>query len=103
MYKASATRRKLEWALKDEQFDVLVKQNCYYCGIEPFNVLTKRGQVGSFTYNGIDRVDNLKGYTVGNVVSCCKICNYAKGRSTPEEFDSWLNRIRNFKAKSAGV
>ena len=36
--------------------------------------------------NGIDRVDNKKCYVSGNVVSCCKFCNYAKNMNILEEF-----------------
>jgi hypothetical protein len=32
----------------------------------------------TFIYNGIDRVDNNKGYTIENCVPCCTAVNYAK-------------------------
>jgi hypothetical protein len=102
-YKASAKHRKVEWYLTDEQFDSLTKQACHYCGVAPFAILTKRGHLGSFTYNGIDRVDNSKGYLSENVVPCCKPCNYAKGRMSYQDFLAWLDRIRSSKAVSRGT
>jgi 5-methylcytosine-specific restriction endonuclease McrA len=58
----------------------LITDNCYYCGIEP-NLL-----------NGIDRVDNSKGYKEDNVVTACKPCNIAKGARTKENFEQWILR-----------
>jgi len=29
--------------------------------------------------SGIDRLDNTKGYIIGNIVSCCTICNIIRG------------------------
>ncbi len=100
-YQASASHRELSWELTDEQFDVLTRQNCHYCGIEPFTTLVKRGHRGSYTYNGIDRMNNAVGYVFSNVVSCCKPCNYAKGKMTYEEFLRWLNRVRQLARLSA--
>lgn len=31
-----------------------------------------------YWYNGVDRVDNTKGYTLENCVTCCAEANYAK-------------------------
>lgn len=43
---------------------------------------------------GIDRLNNDKGYTVENIVSCCSICNKAKSNLTMEEFLAWIERIK---------
>jgi hypothetical protein len=51
-----------------EQFESIVKEGCYYCGI-----IQDKG------FNGIDRVCSKNGYIIGNCVSCCKICNFIKG------------------------
>ena len=45
--------------------------------------------------NGLDRVDNNKGYTIDNVVPCCKRCNYAKNNQTPREFKEWVKKVYN--------
>lgn len=44
-------------------------------------------------YNGLDRLDNTKGYTKDNVAPCCTVCNSAKGTLTVTEFSEWVERI----------
>ena len=41
------------------------------------------------------RLDNYKGYTIDNCVSCCKICNRAKGSLPLETFQKWIERLKN--------
>jgi hypothetical protein len=36
--------------------------------------------------NGLDRVDNARGYESGNVVPCCDPCNRMKGTLSREAF-----------------
>lgn len=94
-YKSSAEKRNLIWALTDDDFQKITSSVCYYCGSEPrqfikhLNWSKYRDPV---PYNGIDRVDNSRGYELNNVVPCCKICNTAKHALTQEEFLSWLQR-----------
>ena len=53
-----------------------------------------------YIYNGVDRVDNEKGYTVENSVPCCLHCNFAKAQMTQDQFRdliiniyyNWANR-----------
>jgi hypothetical protein len=45
---------------------------------------------GEFVYNGIDRLDCAIGYQPNNVVSCCAICNRAKGDMPFEAFIEWI-------------
>jgi hypothetical protein len=90
-YKIGAGRRGLEWALSEEQFFDLTSGNCRYCGRQPSSK-KKLKSGSSFTYNGIDRRDSSKGYVEDNVVSCCKICNYAKGKLGEREFILWIQR-----------
>jgi hypothetical protein len=79
---------------------------CAYCGVEYSNILyrTKRVMRGGkevraitdevrIKFSGIDRIDPLKGYHIGNAVPCCKFCNFAKMDSTLAEF---LERIARF-------
>ena len=44
-------------------------------------------------HNGIDRVDNSKGYHPENCVPCCKTCNIAKQSMSVEEFLAWARRV----------
>ena len=102
-YTASAKRKGFVFDLTKEQFVVITSSNCYYCGIEPsktYNTKKANGGLivrGSYTYNGIDRIDSTIGYIIDNCVPCCKNCNYAKNDMSVEEFDSWLKRIFEFR------
>ena len=91
-YKRSAKQRNLEFALTKEQARKLFEGDCFYCGQNPQARPTSQNLHGTYSWNGIDRVDNSKGYTVDNTVSCCKVCNFAKRDSTKEEFVEWIKR-----------
>jgi len=101
-YKSDAKRRGLEWNLTDEQFDAVVSQCCFYCGLEPSNrnSVNRNGgrknrlSSGDFVYSGIDRVNNNLGYHADNIVACCKICNKAKSNMSLSDFLEWINRIK---------
>ncbi len=91
----SAKDRNLDCDLTDMQITHLVHQNCYYCGTAPGRVVTPphRKVPVDFSYNGIDRIDSLKGYIAGNVVSCCTQCNYAKRNYSSESFIEMCRKI----------
>lgn len=90
-YKTGAKKRNLVCDLTHEEFETLFAQKCYYCNSEPFCV--KKSNKHSIIYNGVDRVNNNDGYTINNVVSCCKYCNVAKHDTTFEDFLSWVKRL----------
>jgi len=94
-YKYSAKKKGLDWKLTEEQFKELAQQDCYYCGAKPSNILDRKDCSGRYIYNGLDRIDNTKGYTIDNVVPCCKVCNYRKKAATLEEFKDWIERVYN--------
>ena len=89
--KRDAKRRNNEFDLSKEDVEKLVQRPCYYCGIQPKQICGK-GK-GSIIYNGIDRVDNDKGYLKDNVVTCCKHCNYAKQTMPPERFYGFVRKV----------
>jgi len=97
-YKYKAKKQRLIWNITEEQFAELTKKNCYYCGVKP-NQVTKVGRGrkcnGDYVYNGLDRIDNNKDYTIDNVVPCCNQCNTAKNNLTLQEFKNWVARIYN--------
>lgn len=101
-YKRTAQARCFEWELTNEFCVVLFKSNCYYCGSPPSSVRKskKPGAKRLFTYTGIDRVVNSKGYTVNNVVPCCKICNHAKGAMDQSEFLAWVDRLIDYRGSN---
>lgn len=101
-YKRNANKRKIEFSLKEDEFKSLTKQNCFFCGQEPTRPvkyqITKRNEnyKNHYLHNGVDRLDNNKGYTADNCVPCCRTCNVAKGTQTQEEFMTWVNKIYRF-------
>lgn len=92
-YQKSAKKRGYSFDIPIEDFENITSSNCYYCGVEPAQVKNHRECFGEYTYNGIDRVNNKKGYSVTNIVPCCKTCNSAKGVLTVEEFNEWIGRV----------
>jgi hypothetical protein len=95
-YKFSARERDFEWGLSDVDFECLTQSACQYCGCAPAMVSTNPGDNGSFVYNGIDRVNNTKGYVLGNVVPCCQKCNQAKLTYSVSDFLTWARRVVQF-------
>lgn len=100
-------------ALSKEDWAKIVYKPCHYC-----NKIDKRdglranvtGQVKEdlsmtpeerekyiLSINGIDRVDNLKGYTLDNCVPCCKNCNRMKANLTKEDFLQHISDIYKYK------
>jgi hypothetical protein len=89
-YKRGAKDRGLWFLLSDEQFDRLIKADCFYCGCEPSNVNKGRRGSEDFVYQGIDRLDAEAGYYESNCVPCCKICNHAKTNMDFTMFFAWI-------------
>jgi len=85
-YKGGAKKRNLEFSLTKEQFRELTQQKCFYCETKPHNICHYPQSNGEYIYNGIDRVDNTKGYTIDNCVACCFACNQWKQAYTQQEF-----------------
>jgi len=79
--RAGAKRRGLAWLLDDEVALALIRGVCFYCGSAPEPA------------NGIDRVDNSKGYENGNVVGCCAQCNFAKNDLSVASFLAWVSGL----------
>jgi hypothetical protein len=77
--------RGYSWDIDKDIFRKLTSSNCYYCGTPP-SQLARKGLNGDYLYNGLDRVDNSKGYSEDNCVPCCGRCNKAKGTMSLEEF-----------------
>jgi len=67
-YKQRAEKKKLDFTITEEMFTQEIMKDCYLCG---------KQNTGTH-HNGLDRVDNTKGYVLENVRSCCGNCNYLK-------------------------
>ena len=92
-YKWAAKARNLDFKLTRDDFLSIVLQDCHYCGSQPDKEISVERLNGIFKYNGIDRIDNDKGYTLDNVVPCCKICNRAKSSMNYDDFIKWIRKI----------
>lgn len=90
--KLQSENRGRAFELTKRQVRNISAQNCHYCGAPPANVIETHAGNGTFTYNGMDRVNSKLGYLVTNVVPSCKFCNFAKHNQTTDEFKSWLTR-----------
>jgi hypothetical protein len=92
-YKFRAKKKGLEFSLTDSEFKTLTSALCYYCGSEPAQIQRKHATTSPYVYNGIDRVDNAKGYVTDNVRTCCGPCNWAKHQQSEAEFLAWIQRL----------
>ena len=88
-----AEKRGYVCELSNETIRELSKQNCHYCGVEPKQKIGNVTFNEKYIYNGIDRMDNTKGYILGNVVPCCGRCNRAKDIMSYEEFKAWITQV----------
>jgi uncharacterized protein with PIN domain len=79
-YRDSARKRMHGFELTLEQFITFWQKPCSYCGEEIKTI-------------GLDRVDNSKGYVMGNVVSCCTPCNRAKWTRSVSDFVDMCRRV----------
>lgn len=92
-YKFKAQKKKLIFELTLEEFKDLTNSNCHYCKTKPSQKAINNNI--TYFYNGVDRKNNLIGYTLNNSLPCCKICNRAKNSMVYEDFIEYLNRIYN--------
>lgn len=92
-YTRTANKKKLSFELSESDCYSMMQNKCFYCNSEPFATKHHMDCFGDFIYNGIDRIDSSKGYIKGNVVTCCKRCNYAKNDMSLNEFGNWLESI----------
>jgi hypothetical protein len=92
-YINNARSRNLEWCLTEEQAVALISGNCTYCGVRPVMKSWHPKVPEIVMFSGIDRIDSSRGYTMDNVVSCCRRCNNSKASLTIDEWKVWLKRV----------
>lgn len=86
----------LDCTLDKDSYYEIAKQPCFYCDEEPkpyFPFKRKLSGDEVIYVNGVDRLDNTKGYHKNNCVACCKDCNYAKNDQSMEDFLGRVKRI----------
>ena len=92
-YRHDAKQKEREWLILESDARILMQEPCHYCGAPPLRVVRAKETNVEFLYNGLDRVDNDRGYIPGNVVPCCGDCNRAKRGMTAGKFASWIARV----------
>jgi hypothetical protein len=90
-YQQNAKSRNYDFNLTQEEFKSITLQNCYYCNKVPSQIRYNKTKSQSYIYNGIDRKNNNKGYTLDNCIPCCGTCNQMKNNS---EYYEFLNNIK---------
>lgn len=78
----NARVRGYEYSLTVDEVKEYWQKPCFYCG-SPMETI------------GLDRVDNTKGYTKDNIVSCCWDCNRIKMTMTVDGFFEKIIQIYN--------
>lgn len=91
--KRNAKSRGLSWDLTLLVYASIISKPCSYCD-------NSLGHVQKETGAGLDRLDNSKGYTVDNVISCCGFCNSLRSDIlTVEETKVAVEAILNLRNK----
>lgn len=78
----SVEKREKECTLTKEEYLELVQKACIYCNY-----------YNNDEINGIDRLDNTKGYILENCATCCRFCNRMKHIFHPVFFIEKANLI----------
>jgi hypothetical protein len=85
-YRNNASKRGLCWELSEEDFKRLTSSSCFYTGLAPSQVWRADRSAEPYVYNGVDRIDSTKGYSVGNCVACAPAINKMKWELSQEQF-----------------
>jgi hypothetical protein len=106
-YKNRSTKYQGQFDISKDVFKQLTSSNCHYCGIKPSQISKSCSHTSHYTqknsiylYNGLDRIDSFKNYTIDNVVPCCEMCNKAKRDIDYNDFINYIKRLTNFYAKN---
>lgn len=100
-YRHHSKRSGCKFTITLEQFGRITQNDCFYCGIPPSNNVRSPHGTGDFTYNGLDKIDSGKGYTMNNVVAACRVCNFAKTNRSQGDFIAWVRRVFVHLSKTA--
>lgn len=97
-YRNRCIQRNIFFGLSIEEFEDISQRICIYCHKSPSNGGKHTRTNGIFTYNGIDRKDNKRGYTKDNSVPCCARCNGIKSNLLSfEEMKAAMGAILKLK------
>lgn len=92
-YRRHAMLRNIPFELTPDEFRELTSGDCFYCGTKPKFVKRLWKGYGEYPYNGVDRVDNDKGYSIDNCVPACRPCNSKKNGITRDMVYKLYHRL----------
>ena len=102
-YRYLTHRHNKRWSAEPciglQTFKELVVQPCVYCGFEASNEVRDRRSRLVLRINGVDRIDNTKGYVEGNVAPSCRYCNAAKNDRKLKYFLHWIAEVYHKSVK----
>lgn len=84
-YKRDAARKKRLFELTLDEFRSIISKPCAYCG-----------KIEELEYNGVDRIDNSKGYIIDNCAAACKMCNLMKSDHAASDFKNHCKAIHSY-------
>lgn len=96
-YKIRSKKRNIEFNLTKDEFMILTKSNCSYCGESPSKRFHRNDYNDVTIFNGIDRINNQLGYIINNCTTCCERCNFMKGKLPKKEFLEQVNKIYKYQ------
>ena len=97
LYVQRCRKRNIALSLSKDELIKIVQNPCHYCGLD--YSINKKQKYGEFKCNGLDRIDNNKGYEESNILPCCQYCNAIRMDVLTVEETSrvivFLKKIRN--------
>lgn len=110
IYRMGAKQREYEFHLTIDDFISICSKNCHYCNEPPkenntyYKLQIKKVKSVDLAYydkyiikfNGIDRKDNDKEYTLENSLPCCGFCNIMKMDKSYKDFLDHVKKIFNY-------
>ncbi len=91
--KAHAKKRGLEFSITIDEYMSVVSKPCNYCN----------ESLGDMS-GGLDRIDNDRGYTCGNILPCCRDCNRIRNDClTVDEMEFVMSCLREYRVRKAAA
>lgn len=86
-YKRRAELKNIVFEITIKEFLNIIAKPCHYCA----------RPVTPQSSNGIDRIDNMNGYTLDNVLPCCSECNIMR---TLLPYNEFIDTCKNVAKKA---